>query len=261
VPLQVEGRAGPGRRSVLALVATAPALLVSGACGALLPGERRTPRPLTADELAVERAAADATRLRDGALALAAQKNQPAALLERVAADHDAHLEALGAVPLAGEVTAPPTATAAPPRAAAPTQAPAATRAASAPPAPAVGAPALPASVTFVHGVQPRTWKSRAIVLGKLLLAGALAAAVSPLVWPFDFRCGPDLGLYLGGIAAATLAGVWAARSSWRHRAGLAHTASLLLVLWGLSLAAWLALPRVGLGLPDAQRITVWQCR
>ena len=115
MPVQVEGRAAPGRRTVLALVATAPALLATGGCGALLPGERRTPRPLTPDELAVERAAADAARLRDAALALAGQKNQPAAVLKRVAAEHEAHLEALGAVPLAGEVTAPPTATAAPP--------------------------------------------------------------------------------------------------------------------------------------------------
>lgn len=155
-------------------------------------------------------------------------------------------------------------ATAAPPRPAAERPAPPSSAGASrAVPAPAQTATTatLPASVTFVHGAQPRTWKSRAIVLGKLLAAGAMSAAVSPLVWPFDFRCGADLGLYLGGIAAATLTAVWAARSSWRHRAGFAHTASLLLVLWGLSLAAWLALPRVGLGLPDAQRITVWQCR
>ena len=157
-------------------------------------------------------------------------------------------------------------ATAAPPRSAPerPARPPAAgaARTMAPPPVAAAGAaPTMPASVTFVHGAQPRTWKSRAIVLGKLLAAGAVAAAVSPLVWPFDFRCGADLGLYLGAIAAATLTAVWAARSSWRHRAGFAHTASLLLVLWGLSLAAWLALPRVGLGLPDAQRITVWQCR
>ncbi len=153
------------------------------------------------------------------------------------------------------EAQAAAAATAPPRPAAAPLQPPAARAAAAAAPA------TLPASVTFVPGVQPRTWKSRAIVLGKLLLAAALGVAVSPVIWPFEFRCGADLGLYLGGIAAATLAGVWAARSSWRHRAGFAHTASLLVVLWGLSLAAWVALPRVGLGLPDAQRITVWQCR
>jgi hypothetical protein len=108
-------RARPGRRAVLALAAGVP-VLAAGGCGALLPGERRTPRPLTPDELAVERAAADALRLRDAAAALAKRKGQPAALLRRLAADHDAHLEALGEAPVAGEVTAPPTATPAPPR-------------------------------------------------------------------------------------------------------------------------------------------------
>jgi len=82
--------------------------VVTAACGALLPGERRTPRPPTPDELAAGRAAADATRLRKAALALAGERGAPAGVLRRVAADHAEHLAALGALPQAGEVTAPP---------------------------------------------------------------------------------------------------------------------------------------------------------
>jgi hypothetical protein len=95
---------------VLALAAAAPALLATGGCGALLPGERRPPRPLTAGELTVDRTAAEAARLRDAAARLAKQKGLPAELLDRIAADHEAHLAALGALPVAGEVTAPPSA-------------------------------------------------------------------------------------------------------------------------------------------------------
>jgi hypothetical protein len=105
---------GPARRTLLALAVTAPALVATAGCGALLPGERRTPRPPTPDELAVERAAADATRLRAAALALATQRGAPATVLRRIAADHTEHLEALGAVPLPGEVTPPPSAAATP---------------------------------------------------------------------------------------------------------------------------------------------------
>jgi hypothetical protein len=103
------------RRTVLRLAAAVPALAVTGGCGAVLPGERRTPRALTPAELVVERTAGEALRLRDAALALAKTKGQPGELLRTVAADHDEHLAALGAVPVAGEVTSPPASTA-PPR-------------------------------------------------------------------------------------------------------------------------------------------------
>jgi hypothetical protein len=96
------------RRTVLALALTTSAVVATAGCGALLPGERRTPRPPTPDELAAARAAADATRLRKAAVALAGERGAPAGVLRRVAADHAEHLAALGAVPQPGEVTAPP---------------------------------------------------------------------------------------------------------------------------------------------------------
>jgi hypothetical protein len=99
---------GQARRTVLALALTTPAIVATAGCGALLPGERRTPRPPTPDELAAARTAADAKRLRTAALALADERGAPAGVLRRVAADHAEHLAALGAVPQPGEVTPPP---------------------------------------------------------------------------------------------------------------------------------------------------------
>ncbi|MHB0948308.1 MAG: hypothetical protein ACYC3Q_04400 [Gemmatimonadaceae bacterium] len=95
-------------------------------------------------------------------------------------------------------------------------------------------------------------------VLARLVLATALGVGV--LFWPYASRCGPGLAGYLVAVSAVAIGGAWSAVWSWRHRAAKAHLLSLLLVLWGLSLAAIEVLPRVGYAKADPTR-SMWICQ
>src|SRR5688500_12945729 len=77
--------------------------------------------------------------------------------------------------------------------------------AAASPGAPPVGG--MPATIS-----PPRTWRTRATVAGRLLLAAGLAAAATPGLWPYGWRCGSELVIYLAVAVAAVLTGLWAAR-------------------------------------------------
>jgi hypothetical protein len=106
---------GPRRRTVVRAGGLAvPAALLFGSaasgwaltgCGSLVPGERRTPRVPTADELAVERAVGEAARLRAAALALAGEQRALGPALRRIADDHAEHLAALGSAGATPEPT------------------------------------------------------------------------------------------------------------------------------------------------------------
>lgn len=74
---------------------------------------------------------------------------------------------------------------------------------------------------------------------------GVLLAAAMPM-WPYFHACGSSLFIYLGAVGIAGLSGLWGAVTSWRRRMGLAHTVSLLVLAWGLALAAAEILPRIG---------------
>lgn len=91
----------------------------------------------------------------------------------------------------------------------------------------------------------------------RLLLAAALGIGMA--FWPYRASCGLDLLGYLGAVGAVVVAGAWTAVWTWRHRAPRAHVASLLLVGWGLALAAAEILPRAGYAKPDPAR-SVWVC-
>ncbi len=95
-------------------------------------------------------------------------------------------------------------------------------------------------------------------VLARLALATALGVGV--LFWPYASRCGPGLAGYLMAVGVVAVGGAWSAVWSWRHRAAKAHLLSLLLVLWGLALAAIEVLPRVGYAKADPTR-SVWICQ
>jgi hypothetical protein len=92
-----------------------------------------------------------------------------------------------------------------------------------------------------------------------LRLALAAALGVGMVFWPYRAACGLDLAGYLGAVGAVILAGGWTAVWTWRHRSPRAHVASLLLVGWGLALAAAEILPRSGYARPDPAR-SVWVC-
>jgi hypothetical protein len=87
-------------------------------------------------------------------------------------------------------------------------------------------------------------------------VALGLALAIGITQWPYQTACGLNLGMYLVAIGVVIVAGLWSSVSSWRRRLGLAHFLSLLVLLWGLVLAAREILPRTGY----AKAARVWTC-
>jgi hypothetical protein len=87
------------------------------------------------------------------------------------------------------------------------------------------------------------------VLLGLLL-------AVGMTQWPYPNACGFNLAIYLGAILTVIITGLWSSVSSWRSRLGLAHTLSLLVLLWGTILAAREVLPRVGY----TRHARTWTC-
>jgi hypothetical protein len=87
------------------------------------------------------------------------------------------------------------------------------------------------------------------VLLGLLL-------AVGMTQWPYPNACGLNLAVYLGAIMTVIVSGLWSSISSWQRRLGLAHTLSLLVFLWGVTLASREVLPRVGY----ARHARTWTC-
>jgi hypothetical protein len=120
------------------------------------------------------------------------------------------------------------------------------------PPAQSGGAPAAP-----VRGGGPASTGGRLATLTtwfRTLLG--LALAVGMTQWPYANACGLNLAVYLGAISTVVVAGLWSAITSWQRRLGLAHTLSLLVLLWGVILVAREILPRVGY----ARQVRAWTC-
>jgi hypothetical protein len=95
-------------------------------------------------------------------------------------------------------------------------------------------------------------------VFARLVLVVALGLAM--LVWPYGARCGTGLFAYLFASTMVVVGGVWSALWTWRHRSAQAHILSLLLVLWGVVLAAVEILPRTGYAAPSAAHPATWMC-
>jgi len=95
-------------------------------------------------------------------------------------------------------------------------------------------------------------------VMARLALACALGVAI--VFWPYSARCGFGLAGYLGAVATLMVAGVWSSIWTWKHRAARAHTVSLLLLTWGIVLAAADVLPRVGYAKTAANHPANWTC-
>jgi hypothetical protein len=105
----------------------------------------------------------------------------------------------------------------------------------------------LPPSDAITRGALAALWAR--LVLG-ILLGGAITQ------WPYVHTCGVSLLEYLGAVAMVIVAGGWVAVASWDRRHAPGHVLALLLMLWGIALAAYEILPRVGYA---AQRWG-WQC-
>ena len=87
--------------------------------------------------------------------------------------------------------------------------------------------------------------RGRAWITTWMRVGLGLALGVGMLAWPYAHACGLKLLFYLIGSTAVTVAGVWSALTSWKRRLGIAHTLSIVLIIWGLALAGRQLLPRV----------------
>ena len=114
------------------------------------------------------------------------------------------------------------------------------------------GAGAKPATAASTGGVV----SGRALFTTWLRVVLGLTLALAMTQWPYLHRCGLNLFLYCGAIVTVIVAGVWSGVSSWYRRLALAHVLSVLVVLWGLVLAARETLPRIGY----AQETATWLC-
>ena len=74
--------------------------------------------------------------------------------------------------------------------------------------------------------------------------------------WPYPRSCGFPLLWYLGAVLTIILGGGWAAVSAWRYRASLAHVISLIILFYGMMMAAAELLPRTGYAVDQA----TWEC-
>jgi hypothetical protein len=92
-------------------------------------------------------------------------------------------------------------------------------------------------------------------VWGRVLL-GLTAGVMLGAAWPYPRACGVPLAGYLGAVATIILSASWAASAAWRYRASLAHIVSLIILFYGIVLAAAELLPRTGYAINHA----VWQC-
>jgi hypothetical protein len=88
----------------------------------------------------------------------------------------------------------------------------------------------------------------------RLLLGIVLGGMMTQ--WPYPHGCGLPLAEYLGAIAMVMVAGAWIAVASWSLRSAPSHILALLLLLWGIALAAGQVLPRIGYA---AARLS-WHC-
>jgi hypothetical protein len=104
-----------------------------------------------------------------------------------------------------------------------------------------------PRTETATHGALAALWAR--VGLG-VLLGGMITQ------WPYAHGCGLPLLEYLGAVTMVIVAGAWAAAASWTRRHPSSHVLALLLVLWGIALAAYEILPRIGYA---AARWN-WQC-
>jgi hypothetical protein len=126
---------------------------------------------------------------------------------------------------------------------------------------PAQGAaPARPAT-SYGSPVAPAVERPETSTFGVMARLGlACVLGVAIMFWPYGAKCGFGLAAYLASVTTLVVAGVWSSIWTWKHRASKAHTVSLLLVTWGLVLAAADVLPRVGYAKPTATHPAHWTC-
>jgi hypothetical protein len=122
-------------------------------------------------------------------------------------------------------------------------------------PAPRASAPPKPrATPPPARRRTDPTRRDLAALWARVALGVVLGVAITQ--WPYAHACGLGLLQYFGAIAMVMATGTWIAIASWSRRHVPSHVLALLLILWGIALAAYEILPRVGYA---ALRWT-WQC-
>ena len=99
---------------------------------------------------------------------------------------------------------------------------------------------ASPTGVTHTGPARGRAWVTTWMRVGL-----GLGLGVGMLLWPYSHACGLRLVFYLMGATTVTVAGVWSSLTSWKRRLGIAHTLSVILIMWGLALAATQVFPHI----------------
>jgi hypothetical protein len=127
------------------------------------------------------------------------------------------------------------------------------------PAGPHVGTPArYPAAPARSASVAPSTGSSTRGALfalwARMLLGITLGAVMTQ--WPYPHSCGWPLVGYLGAVVTVIISGAWIGFASWKLRSGLVHILSLVLIFWGIVLAAEQLLPRIGYASDRAS----WAC-
>jgi hypothetical protein len=107
-------------------------------------------------------------------------------------------------------------------------------------PRPGLGVAGGPGAALHTAPARGRAWVTTWLRVGL-----GVALGIGMLVWPYTHACGVKLVFYLVGAAAVSVAGVWSALTSWKRRLGIAHTLSIMLLIWGLALAGRQLLPRL----------------
>ena len=121
-------------------------------------------------------------------------------------------------------------------------------------PAKAVQPAAAPARAPATTATATGTWR------GWIQVLLAVGAAAGLMFWPWPGRCGWLLIGFTAASGAVAVLGTWSAVGTWRHRLGIAHVASRMVIVWGLLLGAREVLPRIGYAMPTADRGAGWAC-
>lgn len=92
----------------------------------------------------------------------------------------------------------------------------------------------------------------------RLGLTSALSVGI--IFWPYSRECGSGLFSFLGVAAVVFVGALWSLLWTWKGRMPRCHALSIVLMVWGLSVAAVQLAPRTGaFGLASAPS-TGWFC-
>jgi hypothetical protein len=93
----------------------------------------------------------------------------------------------------------------------------------------------------------------------RLGLTSALGIGI--LFWPYSRECGSGLFSYLGVAAVVIVGAVWSLLWTWRGRMARSHALSIIMMVWGLAVAASQIAPRTGaFGIAATAQTTRWFC-